>query len=220
MSILYTGPVTPSVDEGDTLTLTAVALDASGNPLDVPIIWRVLELDTVQIPFTLDSLSGFVTGLFAGSARVQADADGLRTNLITVRVRGVADSIAAQEPSEITLAAADGESAPFGATVYDVAPDGTAAPIAGTPIRFSLVQPAPGSPEAAALAIGVPGQDPAADPHVATVTSGTAGGALITLRVLSAGFPDTAFVEAVALRPTGEVVTGTPARFTILIIGS
>jgi len=59
VSILYTGPLAPVVEEGDTVTLTAVALDASGDSLpDIPVIWRRLALDTAKVTFTVDSLTG------------------------------------------------------------------------------------------------------------------------------------------------------------------
>jgi hypothetical protein len=217
VAILYTGPGAPSVAEGDTVTLTAVALDRDGNTLtDVPVIWRVLEPDTVEVAFALDSMTGLVTGLFAGAGRVQGDADGLRTNTITVTVRAVPDSIAAVEDT-VTLPAADSESPTLGATVYDVSPTGTASPLAGVPVRFALVSPAPGTPEAATLALAPVGQAPGTDPHTALATTVSSGIAFATLRRVGAGQPDTAVVEAVALTAAGGIIPGVPARFTVVI---
>jgi hypothetical protein len=199
------------------VTLTAVALDRDGNTLtDVPVIWRVLEPDTVEVAFALDSMTGLVTGLFAGAGRVQGDADGLRTNTITVTVRAVPDSIAAVEDT-VTLPAADSESPTLGATVYDVSPTGTASPLAGVPVRFALVSPAPGTPEAATLALAPVGQAPGTDPHTALATTVSSGIAFATLRRVGAGQPDTAVVEAVALTAAGGIIPGVPARFTVVI---
>jgi hypothetical protein len=221
VAIKYTGPTAPSLAEGDTLTLTAVALDANGAELpEVPVIWRVLEPDTVQVGFTLDSLTGLVTGLYAGTGRVRADADGLRTSLITVRVTAVADSIAALEPAEDTLPASGVESPTLGATVYDVPPIGAPKPLAGVSVRFAIVQPVAGSPEASTLAIGAPGQPPELDPLVVTVVTGTSGNAFATVRRIGQLQPDTAIVEAVALSATGDVIPGPPARFTIIILSN
>jgi len=220
VAILYTGPGAPSVAEGDTVTLTAVALDREGNPLaDVPVIWRVLEPDTVEVGFTLDSTTGLVTGLFAGTGRVQADADGLRTNLITVTVRAVADSIAAVQDT-ITFPGSDGESPALGATVYDLPPSGTATPLAGVSVWFALVSPAPGTPEAATLALAAQGQAPGSDPHTALVTTLASGIAFATLRRVGLGQPDTAVVEAVALTASGGIIPGVPARFTVVIVNN
>jgi hypothetical protein len=220
VAIVYTGPATPAVFEGDTVRLTAVALDRTGNPLpDVTVIWRVLEPDTVQVGLTLDSLTGLVTGLFTGAWRVQGDADGLRTSLFTVTVRGVADSIAALL-DEVTFPLADAESPSLGATVYDVSPTGVAKPLAASPVRFTLVSPVPGTAEAATLALAAAGQAPGDDPHTAALTTNSSGIAFATLRRVGVGQPDTAIVEAVALTPAGGIIPGAPARFTVLIVNN
>jgi len=220
VAILYTGPAAPAVFEDDTLRLTAVALDRNGNPLpDVTVIWRVLEPDTVPVGLTLDSMTGLVTGLFAGAWRVQGDADGLRTSLLAVTVRAVADSIAAVQ-EEITFPATDTESPTLSATVYDIPPTGTPTPVAATGVRFALVSPAPGTAEAATLALAAPGQAPGDDPHTATVTTNVSGLAFATLRRVGLGQPDTAIVEAVALAPAGGIIPGVPARFTVLIVNN
>ena len=220
VAILYTGPDAPSVAEGDTMTLTAVALDKNGDPLpEHPVIWRVLEPDTVQVGFTLDSVTGLVTALFAGKGRVQGDADGLRTSPITVTVRAVADSIAALQDT-VTFPATDTESPTLGATVYDVSPSGVATALAAAPVRFALVSPVPGTPEAATLALAAPGQDPGSDPHTALVTTVANGTAFATLRRVGVGQPDTAVVEAVALTAAGGIIPGVPARFTVLIVNN
>lgn len=220
ISILYTGPAAPAVLEGDTLTLSAVALDRAGDPLpDVTVIWRVLEPDTVMVGLTLDSLTGLVTGLFAGKWRVQGDADGLRTSLITVTVRAVADSIAAVQDT-VTLLANATDSPSLSATVYDIAPTGTATTIANAPVQFTLVSPAPGTAEAATLALAPPGQEPGSDPHTALDSTGTSGLAFATLRRVGPGQPDTAVVEAVALTAAGGIIPGTPARFVVLIVNN
>ena len=59
-----------SIDIGETLQITARALDASGDPVDVPIVWTSADT-TVTVDET-----GLVTGLFAGKGRVQARVEG------------------------------------------------------------------------------------------------------------------------------------------------
>jgi hypothetical protein len=220
ISLLYTGPAAPSVLEGDTVTLTAVALDRAGDPLpDVPVIWRVLEPDTAPVGLTLDSTTGLVTGVFAGRWRVQGDADGLRTNLIQVTVNPVADSIAALQDT-VTLPAGDADTPSLTATVYDLPPSGVPTTVAGAPVRFTLVSPAPGTPEAATLALAPPGGEPGSDPHTVVDTTTSGGLAFATLRRVGSGQPGTAVVEAVALAPAGGIIPGTPARFTVLIVNN
>lgn len=216
VGILYTGPGAPSVEEQDTLTLTAVALDINGEVLpDVPVIWRILEPDTGTRAFTLDSLTGLVTGILAGTGRVQGIADGLRTNTITVTVLAVPDSIAGVEPTTVTLAEADVESPSLVAVVYDVRPDGTTSPLSGRPVRFTIVEPAAGTPEASQVTIGLPGQTVGVDSLTVTATSVSGGLALATVRRAGDVQPDSAVVEAVALTSAGGVIPGTPARFVV-----
>lgn len=218
MAIEYRGPAAPTVAEGDTLTLTAVALDAGGEPLpDVPVIWHVIELDTVEVGFTLDSLTGLVTGVFPGGWRVRAEADGLRTSLLTVTVVAVPDSIAAVEPARVELPAAASESPPLTAAVFDVRPGGGAVtPLAGQAVRFTVIEPAVGAPGADGVAVAASGQSPGDDPRTATVQTGASGRGIVTARRTAAVSPDSAIIEAVALTKTGAVVPGTPARFIVL----
>jgi len=202
------------------VTLTAVPLDRSGEPVaDVTVVWRVLEPDTVPVGLTLDSVTGLVTGIFAGRWRVQGDAEGLRTSLIAVTVRPVADSIAALQDT-VTFAATDTQSPSLAATVYDIAPTGTVTAVANAPVRFTLVRPAPGTAEAATLALAAAGQEPGADPSTALDSTSVNGLAFAVLRRVGPGQPDTAVVEAVALTAQGGIIPGTPARFTILIVNN
>lgn len=219
VGIEYSGSLSPSVEENDTLTLSAVALDIKGNPLpDVPVIWRILALDTDTVPFEIDSLTGLVTGLFAGTGRVQGDADGLRTPLITVKVIAVPDSIAAVEPTIDTVDAGVTESAVLVTQVFDISPTGTVTALANQSVRYTVVSPAAGTPEAAEVAIGISGQPTGTDPlSVVTTTSGS-GSAFVTARRVGPMQPDSAVIEAVALTSAGTIVPGSPARFTIFFL--
>lgn len=216
VSIAYTGPSSPELDEGDTLTLTAVALDASGDSLDVPVIWKVVTLDPQTVPFTIDSLAGLITGLFGGSAQVRGSADGLYTAPLTVTVLGVADSIAVIEPSVVTVDTGVTVSAPLAVTIYDLPPGGDPTPVGSRPIRFSVVQPAPGTPEASQLAIGPSGGEPGEDSLTVVLTSSGSGVAAVTARRVGLVQPDTAIIEAIPLSTLGDALPVTPARFIVL----
>jgi len=98
---------------------------------------------------------------------------------------------------------------------YEVAA-GEFLPLGGASVRFAVITPAPGTPEASDLAIAAPGAAPGADPWTATVTSGVNGLAIVTARRVGPAPPDSATIEAVALNARGEVLTGTPARFVVL----
>ena len=219
VGILYTGPGSPSVEEADTLTLTAVALDVNGDPLpNVPVIWHIIALDTAAIPISIDSLTGFVTGLFAGTTRVQGNAEGLRTNTIPVTVIAAPDSIAGIEPTTDTVDAGVEESAPLVTVVYDIAPTGDVTPLRGRAVRYAVVSPVAGTPEAAQLAIGVSGQPVGDDPLIALATTSTTGFAYVTARRIGPIQPDSAIIEAVALLSDSTPIPGPPARFVVVFV--
>ena len=76
--------IAPKVNEGDTLRLVVRPLNAAGQPVTGAVVtWAVLDTGVVAIQ--LES-SGLVRGLTAGTTRVQARADDLRSDPITVTV--------------------------------------------------------------------------------------------------------------------------------------
>lgn len=222
MAILYTGPARPTLEEGDTLTLTAVALGANGDSLpDVPVIWRRIALDTATVTFAVDSVTGLLSGIQMGTGRVQGDADGLRTDTLRVTILGVPDSIAAVEPSVTTVDSNQTESQALTAQVFDISPQQVVTALAQQTVRYTLVQPAPDSPAAAGVAIGVSGVATGDDPHVTVTTTNSAGKAFASARrVAGVATPDTAIVEAVAITSKGVVVGSPPARFIVLFVNN
>jgi hypothetical protein len=87
IALEYAGPAQPRVAVNDTIRLTARALDRNSQVVpDAPITWYIMEVDTVQVGFTLEQATGLVTGTAPGAWRVQARLEDLRTNLITVTV--------------------------------------------------------------------------------------------------------------------------------------
>ena len=73
-------PAITTVAVGDTLRLSARALDKDGNPVAVPITW--LTPDTT---LTVDT-SGLVTGVWPGTGRVQAFAGSLASAQVPLTV--------------------------------------------------------------------------------------------------------------------------------------
>lgn len=72
----------PSVIEvGQTLQLSARPLNADGDSIAAPIVWR-----TPDTTVTVDSATGLVTGITAGPARVQAASGTLASSLVTLTV--------------------------------------------------------------------------------------------------------------------------------------
>jgi uncharacterized protein YjdB len=75
---------------GDTLRLHALALDKSGQPLDIPVSWR-----TPDATITVDPATGLVTGVAAGTGRVQATVgtDELVSDFIALTVKDAATAL-------------------------------------------------------------------------------------------------------------------------------
>lgn len=148
IAIEYAGPSSLRIEEGDTVRLEALALDLRGQPLpDVQVVWTVIELDTVQVGFTLDSLTGLITATAPGGPwRVQGRVEELRTDPpIRVTVTPSPDSMAVVEPSRIVVDSGVSQSAGLVTIVYDLTttPD-QLTPLPGVAVRYELVDPAPG----------------------------------------------------------------------------
>jgi uncharacterized protein YjdB len=75
-----TQPAQTQIEVGQTLQLSARALDKNGDPVAVPIGWR-----TADVTLTVDD-QGLVTGVAPGPGRVQAFAGSLSSALISLTV--------------------------------------------------------------------------------------------------------------------------------------
>lgn len=85
VAIEILGSTSPTVTVGDTLRLEARAVTARGELMpDTPVVWEIL--DTGQVGFTLDENTGLITAITAGSGRVRARVDDVRSAAITVTV--------------------------------------------------------------------------------------------------------------------------------------
>ena len=84
-------PAITQIAVGDTLRLSARALDRDGNPVDVPIAWR-----TSDATLTVDD-QGLVTGVAPGPGQVQAFAGSLASARVSLTV------IAAAAPVQLIV---------------------------------------------------------------------------------------------------------------------
>ncbi|MFB3069998.1 MAG: hypothetical protein ACE1ZF_04850 [Gemmatimonadales bacterium] len=72
---------------GDTLLLEAQAVNAAGDIVaDADIFWAVIDVDSGQLGFTLDTTTGTVVAIAAGSGRVQSRVGDIRSEPITITV--------------------------------------------------------------------------------------------------------------------------------------
>jgi hypothetical protein len=86
---LQVDPANRTVAVGDTLRLEAQALNAAGEAVaDADVFWAIVDVDTGQIGFTLDSVTGLVSAHDIGEGRVQARVENIRSNPITISVVG------------------------------------------------------------------------------------------------------------------------------------
>ncbi len=84
---LQIDPEDRTVVVGDTIHLAAQAVNAAGEFVaDAEIFWAIIDADSGQIGFTLDTATGIVSGLQPGSGRVQARVEEIRSNPITITV--------------------------------------------------------------------------------------------------------------------------------------
>ncbi len=79
------GPLTITI--GDTLLLEAQAVNAAGDiVVDADIFWAVIDVDSGQLGFTLDTTTGTVVAIAVGSGHVQARVADIRSEPITITV--------------------------------------------------------------------------------------------------------------------------------------
>jgi hypothetical protein len=212
IAIEISGGSARTLEEGDTLTLTAAALDASGDTVpDAAIFWAVI--DTGQVGFELDSATGLVTGVMKDTKRVQARVEGLRSGPITVSVVPAADSIAPASDTVVTTPATAAASPALQVQVLDLTTDpDMPAGLAGQTVSYRL---AAGPLASVFLSVGE--TEPVGDGSAIEATTTATGIAAAVVRAAAdATPPDTVLVEASAATAAGQTVAGTPVRFVVV----
>lgn len=209
------GPLTRTVQEGDTIQLSARAVNARGEVVaDVEIVWE--SIDTGTVGFTLDPATGVATGTGPGTGRVLARVEELRTGPILITGTAAPDTIFAASDTVVVIDSAAAASPPLAVTVADLtsSPTDTLA-LAGQDVHFRTVEPAPGTPEADGFFLAQTETSPGSDPHAYVATTGADGRASIVVRRAGDIQPDSAIVHAVLLTAAGDTVAGSPVRFRI-----
>lgn len=219
MAIEYAGPSAFVLQEAETVQLTAHALDIRGDTLPgVTVVWRVLELDTVAVGISVDSLSGTVTAVAPGGPwRIQGRVESLRVDPpIRVTVTAAPDSLAALASTRLTVDSVADQSDPLTTVVFDLTtiPD-QETPLNAIPVSYALVEPAPGSAAAETLQLFAAG-DTSGNPHLVSALTDAAGTARAVLRRVGQGQPDSAIVHAVARTALGDTVPGAPVPFVVV----
>ena len=185
------------VEEGDTIVPHALALNGYGDSVAATVAWTA-DTATLQL---LDSATGATLGRRPPSGKLQARVGSLRSPLLTVTVRPQADTLSATGALRRIVSAPDSQSGGLEVRLEDLTTGTTAAGLANRPVTFTLTYPAGGG----AFTL-LPG---------GTVLTGTGGLASVQVRLVSRALPDSAVVEARAVRANGQAVPGSPVTFVV-----
>jgi hypothetical protein len=202
-------PVPPQVEVGDTIQLSARALDRNGDSIAAAITWRTVDPANVFI----EPATGRVTGVTPGTiGRVQAVETTLASDIISLTVVAGADTVEVPD-APIVVDALTAISAPLAARVAarsDTAVSGFAG-VPGRAMIYTIVDPVFADPAARTVEITGSGL-------TATVQSGPDGFPIapVTLsRIAGQTAPATVLVEVSVARRSGALVPGSGRRFTV-----
>jgi hypothetical protein len=193
-------PDLKTLEVGEVLQLSAVALDKNGDSVATEVTWTAPDTTLTVDP------TGAITGAHPGVGRVQAFSGSLASGVITFTVIARADSLVLVGDSVVTVAPGVLSSTPLVVQVQSFSPPG---PLPSWPVIYQVTSPPDVGPHTVELPGGVL-QD--------TLTTGPDGAvASVTLnRVNGTTQPDTAIVEVRAFRTRGGVVPGSGQRFIVL----
>ncbi len=201
--------------------LNARAIDAAGDSVpDATVVWESLLPDSgdAGFGFELDSATGLVRGLYPGGGRVRARVDELRSDTISIVVTAAPDSITAAGDTVLYMGPDAAMSPPLATKIFDYTTDpDSIRTLPEKNVTYSLIDPAPGHVEAQGFFLTEADSVPGIDPHsVAAVTDASGAASIVVRRVAGQALPDSAVVAAVAVTALGDVVNGSPIRFTIV----
>jgi Bacterial Ig-like domain (group 2) len=194
-----TQPALLTIEVGETLPLTARALDKDGNTVNAAVTWRAPDPT-----LTVDPATGIITGVAPGSGRVQAFAGELSSGLVQFTVIARADTLIVTD-SVFTVAPGGAASPPLVAQLQSFNPAG---PLANRPIVYAITDP----PEVIPHLVELPGG--VVTDTLSTGTDGAVSG--VTLNRVALAQPDTAIVEVRAFRTRGAPVPGSGQRFIVI----
>ena len=199
VSLEITQPASLTIETGETLSLTAQALDKDGNPVDAAVTWRAPDPT-----LTVDPATGVITGVSPGTGRVQAFAGNLSSGLVQFSVIARADTLIVTD-SVFTVAPGGPASPPLVAQLQSFNPAGA---LPDRPVVYAIIDPPEVIPHLVELPGGV---------LTDTVNTGTDGAvSSVTLNRAALAQPDTAIIEVRAFRTRGAPVPGSGQRFIVI----
>jgi hypothetical protein len=200
VAIEITAPSPNTIEVGETLQLSAQALDKDGNPVSVPISWLAADAT-----LTVDA-NGAVSGVSPGTGRVQALAGSLPSPFVSFNVIAAADTLILVGDSVVTVGPGLPSSTPLVTRLESFNPAGA---LSQRPVVYEITSPPDVGPHSVDLTGGV---------LIDTLNTGADGTvqAAILNRVTGVTSPDTAIVEIRAFRTRGAIVPGSGQRFIVL----
>ena len=194
-----TTPADTEIEVGETMALTARALDKDGNTIPAAVTWRAPDPT-----LTVDPNTGVITGVSAGTGRVQAFAGLLGSSLLAFNVVPRADTLILTDSVFTVPPLANSPS-----LVTQLQSFTPAGPVANRPVVYAITAPP---------VVGTPSVELPGSVQIDTLFTGTDGAvSSVTLnRVANVVQPDTAIVTVSAFRPDGSLVPGSGQRFIVL----
>ncbi len=200
-----TVPRPPEVEVGQTIQLQARPFNRNGDSVSVAVTWVTLD-NTVSL-----TSDGRLTGVIGGgTARVQAQAGTIVSDLITINVIFPPDTIALTGDSTLTVPASATASNPLLAGLFS-RQSGTQQPVVGRKITYQVTSPAFTDPSQRTVEL-------TGGALMLTATTGSDGtpSPLVSLnRVTGTTAPATAIVTVSATTGAGATVPGSGQRFIV-----
>lgn len=196
------GSTPPVLEIGDTLQLSARALNQAGDSVAATFTWRTPDTGLVFV----EAATGRISGKQVGNGRIQVTSDGLVSDFVVFGVVPAAESLLIVPPDSARILVTDTASAPLIAQLDTLNPDG---PLQGRQIlyRLTTIWGQPGD----TISLGGGGM-------TRTVTTSTLGQPTIPVYVRpipTLPRPDSVLVEIQALRPSGTPIPGSGQTFIV-----
>ena len=195
-------PRPATVEVGQTIQLSARALDRQGDSVAAAVTWLTPDTTVTLTP------DGHLTGRTSGSARVQAEVGTLVSDFVTFTVNPRPDTLALAGDSILTVASGVGISAPLFASIRSFAP---AEPLSGEVITYTVT--APVFPDPTQRTVELPGG--VLSLAAITGADGTPATPVTLNRVTGQSSPDSAIVTVSAVTAAGATVPGSGQRFIV-----
>ena len=207
-----------SLEEYDTLRPVARALDGHGAPVKAPVLWSVLDTAVLLLR---DPTRGttIVRQVGPTPGRLVAQAAGVTSNVISIRPLAAADTLFAPGLTTLTPRVADSLSdslkVELADTLKSASGGDSTVPLAGRPIRYTIVYPAPAGSVTLA-----PGDTSRTLATTANVATGSSGIGFVKVRLLGPVLPDSIVVTARAHRAVSDssTIPGSPVTFRVRFV--